>query len=105
MTVIESVISAVTSKLGLASVKSDPYHPLNPLSADEIARSVRVLKAEFKSDRLWFKSTQLIEPPKAELAPWFDAVAAGQTAARLSRRAETLLGVRRDDGADWSGEF
>jgi len=105
MTVIESVMSTVASKLGLSGIASDTYHPLNPLTADEIARSVRAIKAQTKSDRLWFKSTQLIEPPKVELAPWLDAVAAGQPASRLPRKAETLLGQRRADGADWSGQY
>lgn len=106
MTLIDSVLSTVTSKLGLgpASPTPPPYHSLDPLSAGEIASSVQAIRNHVPGKKLWFKSTQLIEPPKSQLAPWLDGFAVGAEQPKLPRQAETLLGVRDENGAQWSGE-
>ncbi|WWC62350.1 uncharacterized protein I303_104946 [Kwoniella dejecticola CBS 10117] len=101
MTVIQTLVSAVSSKLGFSNDQQMPYHPLNPLSASEIAASVAAIRKDFGSDRLWFKSTQLVEPPKAILSPWLDDLAEGKAVDKLPRIAETLLGKRNSDGAEW----
>ncbi len=43
-------------------------HPLDPLSADEIAQAVRILRAEKQlADSVRFISVTLVEPPKAQI--------------------------------------
>ncbi|KAK6911066.1 hypothetical protein L486_05318 [Kwoniella mangroviensis CBS 10435] len=102
MTFIESTLSAVVSKLGISSAEEPPYyHPLDPLTASEIARSVDAIRHTANGARLWFKSIQLVEPPKAILVPWLDEYAAGEAVSRLDRTAEILVGRRHSKGADW----
>ncbi|WWC88939.1 uncharacterized protein L201_003854 [Kwoniella dendrophila CBS 6074] len=101
MTYIESIVSSVAIKLGLSSNPPPPYHPLDPLSASEIARSVAAIRQDNQDKRLWYKSIQLIDPPKAILAPWLDDLAEGKPVDKLPRIAEALLGRRHANGADW----
>ncbi|CAK9783439.1 hypothetical protein CC85DRAFT_282174 [Cutaneotrichosporon oleaginosum] len=88
-----------------------PLHPLDPLSPAEIAACVSAVKAKVKENehgehRLWFKSIQLIEPPKKLLAPWLDQWhAAGRghrnILPRLPRNAVVLMGVKRPKSTTW----
>ncbi|WOO78822.1 Copper amine oxidase 1 [Vanrija pseudolonga] len=103
-----STISQLVSSAAKLSVSPQGYHPLDPINAAEIAGAVYAIKSyiaqnEKSNDyRLWFKSIQLVDPPKKVLAPyldaWHEARARGQTVDKLPRRAEALLGVKRKDG-------
>lgn len=105
----------ITHAAQLSLAGSYPYHPLNPISGQEIASAVAAIKQHLlagKPDaRLWFKTIQLIEPPKAELAPWLDQWhAAPNRVARdalapLSRRAEATVGVKSPGKTTWYGEY
>jgi Cu2+-containing amine oxidase len=104
----------ITNAAQLSLETSYPYHPLNPLNGHEISAAVTAIKQHLggrhKNGRIWFKAIQLIEPPKAQLAPWLDEWhAAPNPAARdalkpLSRRAEASVGMKHADGTNWYGE-
>lgn len=102
-------ITDLVSNLSLANgSKSSKSHPLDPVSASEIAAAVKAIKAHAASTdgehKLWFKSIQLVEPPKAELAPWLDAWHEGKAGPPPARRAVALLGVRTGSSTTWYGE-
>lgn len=110
-----STISQLVSSAAKLSVSPQGYHPLDPINAAEIAGAVYAIKSYIAQNeksngyRLWFKSIQLIDPPKKVLAPyldaWHEARSRGQTVDKLPRRAEALLGVKRKDGTcTWYGE-
>ncbi|BEI82479.1 hypothetical protein CcaverHIS002_0303470 [Cutaneotrichosporon cavernicola] len=92
-----------------------PAHPLDPLSPAEIAAAVVAVKArvdetEKGEHRTWFKSIQLVEPPKKLLAPWLDQWhAAGRghrnILPRLPRRAVVLMGIKRPHSTTWNEIF
>lgn len=106
MTITDQVANLV-SNLGLKG-KATP-HPLDPLSPAEIASAVKAIKSDAAAKdgehKLWFKSIQLVEPPKAELAPWLDAWHEGKAGAPPARRAAALLGVRTGTSTTWYGEY
>jgi Cu2+-containing amine oxidase len=117
MSFLNGIASAVASKLSLAPSQpepSAPAHPLDPLSAAEIASAVSAIKQhvasqqQSKEHRVWFKSTQLVEPAKKTLAPylekWHAARASGEVVEPLPRRAEALLGVKLQNSVQWLGE-
>lgn len=117
MSFLNGIASAVASKLSLGSSQpapSAPAHPLDPLSAAEIASAVAAIKQhvasqqEGKEHRVWFKSTQLVEPAKKTLAPylgkWHAARESGEVLEPLPRRAEALLGVKSQNSVQWLGE-
>ncbi|RSH94905.1 hypothetical protein EHS25_004711 [Saitozyma podzolica] len=114
MSFLNGIASAVASKLSLAPSQpepSAPAHPLDPLSAAEIASAVSAIKQHVasqqqgKEHRVWFKSTQLVEPAKKTLAPylekWHAARASGEVVEPLPRRAEALLGVKLQNSVQW----
>lgn len=90
------------------------HHPLDPVSPAEIQAVVGAIKQKVKEIesgeyKLWFKSIQLVDPPKKILAPWLDQWHnAGKghrnILPRLPRRAVTLVGVKRPHSTTWHGE-
>ncbi|OCF40041.1 hypothetical protein I317_06179 [Kwoniella heveanensis CBS 569] len=104
MTAVENIVSSIANTLGLNghSTSSITTHPLDPLSASEIATAVQFLKQSKSNEKLWFKAIQLVEPPKAVLAPWLDAFAQGRNVEKPPRVAEITYGVRSETGALWS---
>ncbi|KAK4687181.1 primary-amine oxidase, partial [Tremellales sp. Uapishka_1] len=84
-------------------------HPLDPLSAAEIARVVTAIRASIPVEdndpkfRLWFKAVQLLEPPKKTLAPYLDARAENTHLAlpQIARKADALVGIKRSGEAKW----
>jgi primary-amine oxidase len=115
MTFLNGITSTIGSKMSLSSdVKPAPPHPLDPLSAAEIASAVSAIKKHVGAQqnsgehRVWFKSIQLVEPAKKTLAPyldrWHEASISGEFLEPLPRRAEALLGVKRDGQTKWLGK-
>ncbi|EJT47730.1 hypothetical protein A1Q1_03416 [Trichosporon asahii var. asahii CBS 2479] len=106
-------LSAATAGLSIsgaggpqAARSTQGYHPLDPLSKDEVRAATHAIKqyvdAQEKGEhRFWFKSIQLIDPPKTVLAPWLDRWHQGLPVQRLPRRAECLAGVKRPDSTSW----
>lgn len=100
---------SATAELSNLSLGVDHVpHPLDPLSAAEIAAAVGAIKSHAAANdgqhKLWFKSIQLVEPPKAQLAPWLDAFHEGKAGPTPARRAVSLLGVRSGNSTRWFGE-
>lgn len=99
-------ITALTTKLGLTNgtipTPTQMYHPLDPLSATEISDAVQAIR-KHSNGSLWFKSTQLVEPPKSILSPWLDRNVEGIQQDPLPRIAEVLLGIKSTDSVKWMG--
>lgn len=112
--VVKTSVRDLVADTARLQLSPNSYHPLDPLSAPEIASAVAAIKAYAAKEaagaehRVWFKSIQLIEPPKKILAPyldkWHKAKATGGTVDRLPRRAESLLGIKTQDSCKWYGE-
>ncbi|KAM7217468.1 putative copper amine oxidase [Rhypophila decipiens] len=65
-----------------------PSHPLGPVTAAEITQSAQVLEASWPTGtKLHYKAITLLEPPKAELAPFLAAERAGEKPAPLDRKS------------------
>jgi primary-amine oxidase len=65
-------------------MSGDPHaHPLDPLSAEEIAAAVALVRAR-QPGRLRFVSVALAEPPKEDVLAW-------TAGTRLARRAEVVV--------------
>ncbi|KFY25200.1 hypothetical protein V491_01869, partial [Pseudogymnoascus sp. VKM F-3775] len=63
-------------------------HPIGPLTASEINRSVSLLKASWPTNTdFHFKAVTLLEPLKAELLPYLQAERSGSTPAKIDRKA------------------
>ncbi|BEI82201.1 hypothetical protein CcaverHIS002_0300690 [Cutaneotrichosporon cavernicola] len=66
-------------------------HPLDPLSPVELERACGIVKANRPTQRLFIKSCQLREPPKAELVPYLNAERAGTPLPPPARQADVLF--------------
>jgi Cu2+-containing amine oxidase len=111
-------VNSVLASLGIstpAPVAINRYHPLDPLSPTELEECVQLIRDDTQihgqrpdGARLWFKGIQLIEPPKAVLAPyldeWHEAAEQDVEPRRLPRQADILVGIKHKGGADWLGE-
>lgn len=116
MTFIPSLVSSLSTKLGFTSTPT-PHtpHPLDPLSQGEISAAVEAIKAHIASQRsdegyrVWYKSIQLLDAPKAILAPYLDkwhaATESGETIEELDRKAEAIVGVKAKGECSWYGEL
>lgn len=70
-------------------------HPIGPLTASEINRSVSLLKASWPANTDFiFKAVTLLEPLKAELLPYLQAERSGSTPAKIDRKAFVLYYIR-----------
>ena len=70
-------------------------HPIGPLTANEITRSVSLLKASWPSETdFHFKAVTLLEPAKAELLPYFQAERSGAAPAKIDRKSFVLYYIR-----------
>lgn len=68
--------------------KSSAPHPYAPLTPDEITNASTLLRAQWpQGTDIWFKGVTLAEPPKAEMQPFLDAEAKGETALGPARKA------------------
>jgi primary-amine oxidase len=86
---------------------------LDPLSPDEIASAVQAIREHIaverpdKDYRVWYKSIQLLDAPKAILAPYLDkghaACDAGETVEALDRKAEAIVGIKAAAQCTWYG--
>jgi primary-amine oxidase len=79
-------------------------HPLKPLSGEELGALVQAVKSHIKQQygsnvTAHFKAAFLVEPPKAQLAPYLDELAAGGSPSPLPRCGEALLDIRGRDKA------
>lgn len=69
-------------------VKRLATHPLSPLTASEIVRSVELIKGLYPSTASFqFKTITLEEPEKAQLVPYLDAEHYGGALPVLERKA------------------
>ncbi len=70
-----------------------PQHPLDPLSAEEIARAAAIVRERHASGDAWrFASIDLVEPAKTTLATW-------RRGEPVERRALAIVWDRRDGAA------
>lgn len=70
-------------------------HPLGPVTKDEISQSSALIRAQWpEGTNFQFKVITLLEPPKAELVPYLDAVKAGQTPTPLDRKTTVIYYLR-----------
>jgi primary-amine oxidase len=70
-------------------------HPIGPLTASEITRATSLLKASWPANTdFQFKVVTLLEPPKAELLPYFQAERNGATLAKIDRKSFVLYYIR-----------
>jgi Cu2+-containing amine oxidase len=111
-------IQTVMESLGITShaMKSQAtYHPLDPLSAQELQECVNIVRrtngisaAVSGQARLHFKGIGLLEPFKSVLAPYLDewhaAVESGNTPSRLPRQAHVLFGRKEQGDTQWFGK-
>ncbi|WVQ71769.1 hypothetical protein IAR50_001310 [Cryptococcus sp. DSM 104548] len=92
------------------------YHPLNPLSAKELAQAVDFVRESALADldsehRVWFKAVTLKEPPKKVLAPFLDEWHAFLEAGTLHqleplpRVAAVTVGVKSSKQCLWYEYF
>lgn len=71
-----------------ASAEAVRQHPLSPLTAAEIKASAEVIKSLYiPGTGLLFKQITLLEPKKAQLAPYLDAQNQGKSVSQLDRKA------------------
>lgn len=76
-------------------------HPLGPVTKDEINQSATLIRAQWpEGTKFQFKVITLLEPPKAELVPWLDAVKAGETPKPLDRKSTVIYYLRNT--VSWS---
>lgn len=85
-------------------------HPLDPLSASELAEVIAIVKSHFASiaptARVYNKPISLIEPPKKQLQPWLDTWHVTQDKSKLQplpRKASLVVGVKTET-TSWKGE-
>ncbi|KAL2194803.1 copper amine oxidase [Corynascus similis CBS 632.67] len=70
-------------------------HPLGPLTAREIAKIAILIRSCWPNDtECHFKVVTLLEPPKAQLAPYLVAERAGQDPGSIDRRAFVVYYLR-----------
>lgn len=70
-------------------------HPLGPVTKDEISQSSALIRAQWpEGTEFQFKIVTLLEPPKAELVPYLDALKAGQTPKPLDRKTTVIYYLR-----------
>lgn len=72
-----------------------PSHPLGPVTKAEISQSSALIRAQWPAGTLFqFKIITLLEPPKAQLVPWLDAVKAGKKPSPLDRKSTVIYYLR-----------
>ncbi|KAL2176573.1 copper amine oxidase [Thermothelomyces heterothallicus CBS 202.75] len=70
-------------------------HPLGPLTAQEITQTAALIRACWPDNiDCHFKVVTLLEPPKAQLAPYLAAERAGQDPGSIDRRAFVVYYLR-----------
>src|ERR1700743_309706 len=69
---------AVNGIMGPATERSNKvFHPLDPLTADDIHTTAAIIKARYADGSVHFKSISVVEPPKKILVPYLSAERAG----------------------------
>lgn len=109
MTLLNRITATLGNAVGVSSTQPQPRpHPLDPISASEIASAVHAIRAHAKpslqeeGSRLWFKSVQLLDPPKKALAPYLDRWHAGEVHGdEFERRADLLVGHKSSQETTW----
>ena len=85
------ISSSVAPKLA----KSLTTHPVAPLSSSEIEACRDAIQKLYPPEvKLLFKQITLREPPKAELAPFLDAEARGESTHLIDRKAFIAYYIR-----------
>lgn len=70
-------------------------HPLAPISADEIANAVSIIKSQWpENTNFQFKAVTLQEPPKAETVPYIEAEFHGGDLPHIDRRVFVTYYIR-----------
>ena len=114
MTLVQSLVSSISTKLGFGTTPKARPHPLDPLSPAEISLAVEAIKSHIAKERsgvyrIWYKTIGLVETPKAILAPYLDrwhaAKETGEDIEILDRKAEAIVGVKQDGQCTWYGEY
>lgn len=86
----------VSPSLPIRAAKQMTTHPLAPVSADEIKQAVSFIRAQWPADTdLHFKCITLQEPAKAEVVPYIEAEANGQSLPGIDRRAMVTYYIRK----------
>ncbi|KAL1586008.1 hypothetical protein WHR41_04737 [Cladosporium halotolerans] len=86
----------VSPSLPIRVAKQMTTHPLAPVSADEIKQAVSFIRAQWPADTdLHFKCITLQEPAKAEVVPYIEAEANGQSLPGIDRRAMVTYYIRK----------
>lgn len=96
------------SRPASAAVQAAPSHPLDPLSASEIATAFRVIEADSRFPRgAFFPLVGLKEPPKSEVLAWspgqpFRREAFAQVYNRRDNRLfEAVVDLRQEKVVSW----
>lgn len=75
-------------------------HPLGPLTATEITKSSKLIRALWPSNtKLHFKAVTLQEPAKAQLVPYLEAERLGKRPTPISRRSFVVYYIRNTVGS------
>ncbi|KAK3313252.1 copper amine oxidase [Apodospora peruviana] len=91
-------LPADEAKATPAPPPATPSHPLGPITAAEITQSSGLIKAFWpEGTDCHFKGITLLEPTKAELAPYLAAERAGQTPFPIDRRSFVIYYFRGTD--------
>ncbi len=70
-------------------------HPIGPLTADEISRSSKLVKASWPEGTEYaFKVITLLEPKKEELLPHFQAERKGEVVGNIERRTFVVYDIK-----------
>ena len=92
---IMSLEQVPTSRLYVGEEKTPSQHPLGPLTASEISRSVSLIKELWPPHAdIQFKTITLQEPEKAEVVPFLAAEHAGQQTPFVERRSFVIYYLR-----------
>jgi primary-amine oxidase len=84
----EQLTFQTTSALEHATAEAAHLHPLTPLTSTEIRAAAQLVRGLYvDGTQFRFKQITLLEPPKAQLAPYLDALHEGHPAQPLDRKA------------------
>ena len=88
--------ASVESSLPIRAAKQSTTHPLAPIDATEIKRTVSYVRSQWPAETdLHFKCITLQEPAKKEVVPYLDAEASGASLPQIDRRVLVTYYIRK----------
>ncbi|KAK4498489.1 hypothetical protein PRZ48_011147 [Zasmidium cellare] len=89
---------SISTSLPLRTQTQAQTHPLAPIDASEIQQAVALIKAQWPEGQdLHFKAITLEEPAKAEMVPFLEAAAKGDSLPSIERRVFVTYYLRKTD--------